>query len=411
MSELELIFDVEVAGVSRSFQNEVLRVRPPVEVFANDVQLNSRDEATDRFVPISTEPAMPVITISNNMDEEIRGRLKIEYTKNYNGQTVRKWLDYYPEEENDEVQTQTIDAHNSWNVDFGDDIRGGTAIFEYVTGENEWNDDNIQTFTFYLRGRNPNRDEVISYIEDEGYDDQYWFLIRLIRHESATGSSNEFRQYNPGTNYTTTSVRGLPNFGPPRGYGLGQIDNFGRLVTGYSALTEAQREEHDLVGVERGETIVDDEGRTIDWQGYIVASDNQVWNWKENIDTVITFLDIKKQTIINKYTSWVNTANNWNTNHPEDLVEQHADQVEGDITFSSIESFIDDIPNNVNEYFDDVEDSDTTKSFIDACLIRYYNGGYYHRLRRNGNQKPYWDIDRESTQSGFYVEHICSQDE
>lgn len=52
-----------------------------------------------------------------------------------------------------------------------------------------------------------------------------------------------------------------------------------------------------------------------------------------------------------------------------------------------------------------------TKSFIDACLIRYYNGGYYHRLRSSSNQKPYWQIDRDSEQSGFYVEHICSQDE
>ena len=411
MSEIELVFDVEVAGVQRSFENQVLRVRPPVELFANDVQLNGRDEGTERFIPITSEPAMPVIAVANNQDEQIRGRLKIEYTKNYNGQVVRKWLNYYPEEENGEVQTQTINAHDTWNIDFGDHIRGGIATFEYVSGDAEWNDENIQIFVFYLRGQNPNRDDVISYIEDNDYDNQYWFLIRLIRHESATGNSNEFRQFNPGTNYTVNSLRGLPNFGPPRGYGLGQIDNFGRLVNGYSQLTNQQREQLGLSDVERGETIVDDQGRTIDWQGYIVASDNQVWNWKENVDTVITFLDIKKQTIINKYNGWVNTANNWNNAHPNDLVDQHDDQVEGDITFSSVESYIDGIPTTVNEYFNESEDSETTKSFIDACLIRYYNGGYYHRLRRNGNQKPYWQIDRDSEQSGFYVEDICSQDE
>lgn len=385
--------------------------RPDVEVFANDVQLNSRDEDTERFVPITSEPAMPIITIANNQDEQIRGRLKIEYTKSYDGQVVRKWLNYYPEEENNEVQTQTINAHNTWNIDFGSHIRGGIATFEYVNGDTEWSDENIQTFVFYLRGQNPNRDNVITYIEDEGYDDQYWFLTRLIRHESTTGNSDEFRQFNSGTNYAVNSVRGLPNFGPPRGYGLGQIDNFGRLVDGYSQLTNQQREQLGLSDIERGETIVDDEGRTINWQGYIVASDNQVWNWKENIDTVITFLDIKKQTIINKYNGWVNTTNNWNSIHPNDLVEQHDDQIEGDITFSSIESYIDGIPAIVNEYFNESEDSETTKSFIDACLIRYYNGGYYHRLRRNNNQKPYWQIDRDSEQSGFYVEHICIQDE
>lgn len=385
--------------------------RPDLEFFANDVQLNSKDENSERFVPITSDPQMPVISVSNNSDEEIRIRLKLEYTKNSNGQVARKWLDYYPAEENDIAQTQTILPNENWIVDFGDDIRGGTAVFEYVTGEQEWETDNIENFTFYIRGTNPTRDEVVDYIEEENYNDEYWFLLRLIRHESATGSSDEFRQFNIGTSYTTTNLRGLPNFGPPRGYGLGQIDNLGRLIEGYSALNQAQRTLHNLTNVEQGDTIVDNQGRTIDWQGYIVASDNQVWNWKENIDTVLTFLNLKKQTIINKYNSWVTTANNWNTAHPNNLVEQHVDQIEGDVTFSSIESFIDGIPNSINNYFDDVEDSDTTKSFLDACLIRYYNGGYYHRLRVNNNQKPYWEIDRESTQSGFYVEHICSLDE
>ncbi len=123
------------------------------------------------------------------------------------------------------------------------------------------------------------------------------------------------------------------------------------------------------------------------------------------------FLDIKKQELINYYNSWVNTANNWNNTHPNNLVEQHEDQEEGDITFSGIESYLDGISETVNDYFNDSEDSDETKSFIDACLIRYYNGGLYHRLRQIGNQKPYWEIDRESIQAGFYVEHICSQDE
>lgn len=403
MSEIELVFDVEVAGVQRSFENQVLRVRPPVEFFANDVQLNGTDEATERFIPITSEPAMPIITVANNQDEQIRGRLKIEYTKNYDGQVVRKWLDHYPTEENEEMQTQTINPHNSWNVDFGGHIRGGIATFEYVIGENEWNKENIETFIFYLRGINPTRDEVVSYIDQQGYDDHYWFLLRLIRHESATGNANIFRNFNIGTNYTTDGVAGLPNWGGPRGFGLGQIDNFGRLST-------SERSDLNLSGLEDGETIVDGD-RTIDWQGYIVASNNQVWNWQENIETIIEFLEKKKQAIINFYNSWINTVNTWNAAHPNNLIEQSEDQIEGEITFRSIESFIDDVPETVNNYFDDAENSEGIKSFIDACLIRYYNGGLYHRLRRIGNQKPYWEINRESVQSGFYVEHICSQDE
>ncbi|WP_194765676.1 hypothetical protein [Tamlana sp. I1] len=413
MSENKIIKLKATVSYEGSSQTAIVDLlpRPDIEIFANDSQLNSKDETTERFVRITTEPSMPYITIANNSSEDIKVRLKIDYTKESGGNIVRKWLNYYPAEENDTVQTQTIKPHENWNVDFGDDIRGGKVTVEYITGVDEWNEDNIETFVFYLRGLNPSQDEVVAYIEEQGYDNQYWFLIRLIRHESGTGNDDVFRHFNQGTDFTIDALDGLPNLGLPRGFGIGQIDNFGRLVSGYSMLTTSQREELGLIDVERGETILDDENRTIDWQGYIVASDNQVWNWKENLDTVIEFLNIKKQTINNKYNQWVNIANTWNRAHPLDLVEQYEDQVEGSITFSSIESYIDDISETINDYFNDSEDYDTTKSFIDACLIRYYNGGYYHRLRVNENQKPYWEIDRDSEQSGFYVQHICNQDE
>lgn len=413
MSEIELVFDVEVAGVQRSFENQVLRVRPPVELFANDVQLNGRDEATERFIPITSEPAMPIITVANNQDDQIRGRLKIEYTKNYDGQVVRKWLNYYPEEENDEVQTRTINAHDTWNVDFGNHIRGGIATFEYVNGDAEWNDENIQTFVFYLRGQNPNRDDVISYIQEEGYDDQYWFLTKLIRHESATGNSDEFRQFNIGTDYTIANIEGLPNFGAPRGYGLGQIDNYGRLSL-------RERNELNLIELENGETILDNQGRTIDWRGYIVASDNQVWNWKENIGAIIALLDNKTTELRGHIRRLRNHVNDWNNNNQEDLVEAPDEVEESTITFSWVNSEID----NFEEFNDIFENqpTDTIKSFYDAILIKYYNGigtvnahhYMYYDIERN--QKPEILIERSATfmfngaqTTRYYVQSLCEE--
>lgn len=380
-----------------------IMARPDVEVFANDVQLNDRDEATERFVLISAGPAMPVITVANNSVENIRVRLKIEYTKNSNGNTIRKWLNYYPPEQNDEVQTQTITTNTNWSFDFGDDIRGGTATVEYVIGEDEWNDENVQTFVFYLRGTNPSRDEVVTYIEEQGYDDQYWFLMRLIRHESGTGTNNEFRHFNQGTNYTTddNSTIGLPNWGYPRGYGLGQIDNFGRL-----SITE--RAILNLNSLEEGETIVDDD-RTIDRNGWIVASNDEVWNWKENINAAIYILDSKKTDVINYYNSSFNFINNWNANNLNNLVEPHEDSTVGDITFQHAGTSIEDF-GNINQNFDLVDTGENIHSFIDATLIKYYNSGYYYRLNR-GAQPPSWYIDNLNGDNFDYVNRICNEED
>lgn len=395
------------------FQLPTVNQRPSVEFFANDVQLNARDQDTERFIPITSEPSMPVITVANNQDEQIRARLKIEYTKNYNGQIIRKWLDYYPSEENNEVQTQTIDAHSNWNIDFGDDIRGGTGIIQYVTGEEQWIEENIETFTFYLRGNNPNRDEVLEYIEDSNFNDQYWFLMKLIRHESGTGSNAEFRHFNIGNNYTTTGSNGLPNLGAPRGFGLGQIDNFGRLSI-------IERNTLNLNNLEVGETITDNQGRAIDRNGYIVASDNQVWNWKDNIQAIISLLDDKSTELRGHIRRLRNHVNNWNNEHPNDLVIIPNDQQEGNITFSWVSSDIE----NFDDY-NNIFTNDSTvniKSFYDAILIKYYNGigtvDAHHYMYYNipANQKPNILIQRSATftfneqqTTRYYVQYLCEE--
>ena len=238
-------------------------------------------------------------------------------------------------------------------------------------------------------------------------------LTKLIRHESATGSSNEFRQFNIGTDYTITSVRGLPNFGAPRGYGLGQIDNFGRL-------SQRERNELNLDELENGETIVDTQNRTIDWRGYIVASDNEVWNWKDNIGAIINLLDNKTTELRGHIRRLRNHVNNWNTNNLENLVVIPEDVDESTITFSWVNSDIDNFE-EFNNIFEN-ESTDIIKSFYDAILIKYYNGigtvNAHHYMYYNveRNQKPEILIERSATfmfneaqTTRYYVESLCEE--
>ncbi len=59
------------------------------------------------------------------------------------------------------------------------------------------------------------------------------------------------------------------------------------------------------------------------------------------------------------------------------------------------------------------------KSFIDATLIKYYNGGTYYKIRTNEKTgKPEWYINQTSkieingkTEEHNYVEKVCKSTE
>lgn len=49
------------------------------------------------------------------------------------------------------------------------------------------------------------------------------------------------------------------------------------------------------------------------------------------------------------------------------------------------------------------------KSQLDADLIKRYNGErYLKELKVGENDKVFWEIDDQTTQSGNYVKKICS---
>lgn len=109
---------------------------------------------------------------------------------------------------------------------------------------------------FHIRGTNPTEQEVRTYLAAQSYNE--WFLMKIIREESgSTIVGQAMKQFNPGTNYGTawTSAVGCPNMGYPSGFGLMQLDNFG-TANG----------------------------------NLLVATPNQIWNWKTNINRGVQFL-------------------------------------------------------------------------------------------------------------------------
>lgn len=422
-----------------------------ISLNVNNILFNTRDENTGRFleiIPEQTEgflgarydqngdlipgPLLPYnIVVSNNTTESIRLRIKVEYTKTRNsngtGTIYRKFLNYFPDEStpfNITTDTRIVQSNgstdNSGNPtdrifvdELIDKIRGGKVTIQYVVGNDTWVENNIHSFVFHIRAQNPTRDQVVNYLQeargtngtDPSYLERYWFLIKLIRHESGTHGSNEFLHFNPrGAGYShNNNVSGFPNFGGPRGFGLGQIDNFGDLRDLNATQIANLGLTTGLAEIQPGEakayqTTIDNQGRTVDHERYIVASDDEVWNWKKNIDAIIRVIESKISILLSDIAYTNNSGQNiileygipsirtfvqaWNITYPTNRVVIPANQTEGQITYSAIRSNITEFA-NYNDLFPATPVSTATlKSFFDAMLLKTYNGigsGATHR--------------------------------
>jgi hypothetical protein len=432
--------------------------------------LNNRDENTDRFVLIdhdsNNDQQMPRIRVYNNSNQNVKFRLKVEYKKyvtdsrntmggfgaaeaydlNNNGTITanervylnRKFLDYFPNQANADYpawtatprdfNTFSVNANSFRDVDFDDRIRGGEVTLEYMFGnptEATWVEESLSYIKFHIRGENPSYSMVRDYLISENLITRFWFIVRKIRQE--TGSYNNleenhddyqmahFNQIEDGQNYSVRKnhVRGLPNFGPPGGYGLGQIDNFGTATTSQVPARPAvgETEEHTING-----SI-----KTIDNARKIVASDQEVWNWKENLIAARRLLvDVKIPELISTISSIRTAVQNWNSNHPTDLVIVPAPINYESIQYSWVNSAITEfIP--YNDLF--LEGTVPTapaigtreqKSFFDAMLLKYYNGatrGHFMSMGTAGNGKPIIRINPLNSGGRNYVQEVSDRND
>ncbi|REE00541.1 hypothetical protein C7460_105167 [Marinoscillum furvescens DSM 4134] len=309
------------------------------------------------YVLITAEPEMPALSVEavseSTSEIEVKLRLKIEYRRD-----IRQDEDYFPA--NGWYETN---LNEEWEIDFGDRIRGGRATLYTEIGESR------DTIIFHIRGTNPTAQAVQDYIEEEDYDDT-WFFTRLIRQES------NYIHFNNGTNYGPewTDSQGCPNWGPPHGWGLCQLD----LLAGGQRPTA-----------------------------------QELWSWKANVDRGYDFLTGEKFNIAEVHIAGEMVAvNTWNTANPTDLVEGHADQEEGNNTNSVTYTYAS------SDSFDfDWGDLDAgSESFLDAVWIKSYNGnsrGYYYRLvapTREG-EKPEWELRRTNIHDHNYVGAVSGRAE
>lgn len=315
------------------------------------------------FVKIDSIPEMPEIKVKNTSASDVMFRLKIEYRRD-----IRSDEDYFPESE-----WKTVKANDTWTIDFGEKIRGGKATLLYKTVSKEY------SFIFHIRGSNPTEQEVKNYISEQGYD--IWFLTRLIRQESG------YHQFNVGTKYGAdwNDYVGCPNFNNNlHGWGLMQLDNL-----------NAQLGNHQAAG---------------GWR----PSAQALWDWKENIRIGVAFLQGEKYNMVNNhFDRELDIVEEWNLVHQDDLVNGHADQAEGNITYTHSNSY------NFNHDLGD-DPTGNNHSFIDATWIKNYNGssrpesndGWYYNLERDSKQsKPYWEIYNLNVHNHNYVEAVSNRAE
>ncbi|MBD3906712.1 hypothetical protein NAL32_19065 [Chryseobacterium sp. Ch-15] len=229
----------------------------------------------DSFVFISSEPMMPKLRIEvyigkDCIHKSLKFRLKIEFKFKASGTLYdRNDEDYFPSKYdggNAFIVAKT--GKNNWDVDFREMYRGGTATVEI------WNEEKtsiLNTFRFYIRGKNPTKEVVKKYMQDKGYLTKYWFVYKMALSESGSEGISLMKQfwdpefvgkgkdrkeavYGPsGRNYES---KGIPNYGYPDGWGICQID-FKYEKNNLNTTTAEVKE--------------------------IIKNPNYIWNWKENI--------------------------------------------------------------------------------------------------------------------------------
>jgi len=332
---------------------------------------------------INTTPEMPDIRAGIVCSgEDLKLRLKIEYNidKTYNGQQlhVREDVSWYPNTDWHDVNSGDI-----WDVDFGTTFRGGTGYLIFKQKQNI-----VDTLVFYIRGPNPTEQEVHNYVNTL-QDADGWYVPKMIRQESS------FRQFNNGTPSATNNSAGMPNWGPPYGWGMKQLDNIGST---YGYLTA--------------------------FNNRYGPSPDELWNWQANVRKGIEFFNGAKLSVAN--TRWNNALNQlaaWEEEFPELSQDSYSmiiidspDASEENTTVTEIVA-----GNNTNNETFVASNAPEAgqRTLRDAFACKYYNGGADYFILvipviEGNNQEsppelPYWEIDKEGSTGRDYVEDISGR--
>ena len=352
--------------------------------FTVDLYEGSDKKEQDAVLLISTTPTMPDIRtrISSDKDNEFEVKLTIEYLR----QCVSYGAGRTPNQSENFPATgwRKVRANEEWDINFGIDtetsrpkIRGGIAnlIARSSAGKTD-------TLRFFIKGTNPTVAQVNTYLNQTPYN-QIWFFKRIAFHESGTPNNmnDNARQYNvynedhENLHESWDSYSRCPNFGPPCGWGLMQLDN---------PAPPAQA----------------------------------LWDWQANIQAGYDLLVGDKKGIVRtRMTNYMNNVTDWNDEFPENPVTGGENRNEGGITYihGSSNYFQNEI-NNLDDHFDEAPDNNE-RSFLEASWMKAYNGlgeenRIFYYLESNSSNKPTWKISNTATYNGninYYVNSIGEQ--
>lgn len=330
------------------------------------VQLYNGDKlcAKEGIMPITDAPTMPKITVKpckENFpaDAKIEVRLEIMYqrggTKDIN---LRDDFSAYPTK-----GWKSLSVNEVWMVDFGDDICGGTA---YLLSKYN---DKIDTIKFYIRGKNPAKNDAKNYMTLKGYKSLYWFIDGIAWAETKW---NQFDGSPPKKGHKIVNLQGdsnaegEPTYGPPKGFGLMQLDNWGNPKQ--------------------------------------YATSQHLWSWKENVDGSVAVIEEKKVEVEKAKNRHKTTINKWNDQYPNNKVSDSLKIIAGEGKDTWVL-----VMEEGNEAFA-VTPTSGQHNIYDALWIKYYNGGNpYYQVNQDGeSSRPRREINRIYGEKKYYVKEVCS---
>lgn len=316
------------------------------------------NQDNNAYAFVGAEPSLPPLTISyvgsHGNAQTYLLQLKVQHCKMVSGVTERDSTFYYPSSST----YLSVPIANSINISalLGSSYRGGTATLYYRLDT----DATVQSRTFYIRGHNPSKTAVYDYVSAALPDSLApWFYKKMMVHESGSQTGSLMKQFNAeGTlNPSWTSSVSMPNWGPPDGWGITQVD----LSTSNQSIPE---------------------------QG--------LWNWKYNVRKGLGMLNAN----LNRTSSvaagrgarqfWqqqVDAYIRYNSDNPGHQVAITPSTTYNNITFS-------------------YNPTTGQKSYRDAIWIKRYNGASprHFLVWQNGH----W-LFSESNNSGlYYVRSICN---
>ena len=340
-----------------------------IKIFSNKEEIYEGD-----FVFINNKPEMPEIYVKPdislklnqpdsvtkiipylNWKQNIAVRAKIQYKKyNKYGELIRNDSITIPSTDWDSIKVNDI-----WHLDFKNKFCGGTVTVECMFN------DSLISKTFYIRGINPSKEEILAYLKEKGYNE--WYLPKMIMHES------KMNQFNGGTDFKPDGFVGCPNWGYPNGYGLMQLDNFGENKDGTK----------------------------------IYATIHELWNWKSNVDRGVNFLREDK-------VKWARAKmRGYLAKARDDIGELDVPiiyYVANGINKGKQLKILQEGGNNVYEIFS-IYPQENERDMADAITIKYYNGGLYCEFQKGGvNTVSKWLIyPYNPVNNVYYVKEVCSE--